>query len=254
MGILEKTIGLAGVAVAGSVALTKSLLSGNKKKLAELDTEFARTTADYQAKKSRLASKADKGNTSAIKKLEALEREYFVQKAEYENKRKTLLPKKTALEEQRESKEFEQRLEIDRAKAMHDLYIDQTKTIHSLEMEKEHNYHQWDLEDTKTTHNLELESDQKHHEWDLEKTKALHSMEMEKIEITSKLGVSPSTLETEKSDINPIICSNCSSKNAPSAKFCSNCGTPVIQKKFCSNCGANLDANSKFCSMCGQAR
>ena len=49
MGILEKTVGLAGVAIAGGVALTKGLLGGNKKKLAELDTEFARTTADYQA-------------------------------------------------------------------------------------------------------------------------------------------------------------------------------------------------------------
>ena len=253
MGILGKTLGLAGVAVAGSVALTKNLLGGNKKKLAELDTEFARTTADYQAKKSRLEAKVNKGNSAAIKKLEALEREYFVKKAEYENKRKTLLPKKNAIEKERESKEFEQRLEIDKAKAMHDLYIDKTITMHSLEMEKEQNYHQWDLEDAKTSHGLELESDQKHHEWDLEKTKALHNMEMEKIELTSKVGTSANNSNAPQNEVNQIVCSNCGNKNALGSKFCNNCGTPIAAKKFCTNCGTSLDANSKFCSMCGQS-
>ena len=61
---------------AEGIALTKGLLGSKKKKLAELDTEFARTTADYQAKKSKLESKVKSGNRNAVKKLDALEREF----------------------------------------------------------------------------------------------------------------------------------------------------------------------------------
>lgn len=48
-------------------------------------------------------------------------------------------------------------------------------------------------------------------------------------------------------------CSKCGNALPTGAKFCSNCGTPVPQKKFCTNCGTQLNAESKFCSNCGKA-
>ena len=246
MGLIEKTLGLV-----GGIVVATSLIGNKKKQLADLDTEFARTTADYQAKKSKLEKKIKNGNLQAERKLEALEREYFVEKAEYENKRKTLLPKKSKIEEERETKEFEQRLNIEKAKTIHELNIEKTKTVYGLELEKEKNYHEWDLEDTKTIHSLELQKDIKHHELDLEKARNLHNMEMEKIELTSKLGFSSDNYDTAKTEANDIVCSNCGNKNIIGSKFCSRCGTALNLRKFCANCGANLEVNSRFCSMCG---
>ena len=250
MGLLGKTLGMVGGMV-GGITAASCFLGNKKKRLAELDTEFARATADYEAKKSKLQAKIKNGNKHAIKKLEALDREYFVEKAEYENKRKTLLPKKSKVEEERETKELEQRLDIEKAKTIHELNMDRTKTVYGLELEKDKNHHEWDLEDTKTIHNLELEKDKSNHEWDLEKIRSLHNMEMEKIELTSKLGFSTNKFDAEKTETNDIVCSNCGNKNAIGSKFCSGCGTPLNQKRFCKNCGANLELNSKFCSMCG---
>lgn len=48
------------------------------------------------------------------------------------------------------------------------------------------------------------------------------------------------------------VCTNCGKPLAPDAKFCSNCGTAVVTKKFCGNCGAKVDGNAKFCSNCGK--
>ena len=225
MGLLGKTLGLAGVAV-GGIAAAKGLLGSKKRQLAELDTEFAKTTKNYRAEKSKLESKSSTGNIRAIKKLEALEREYFVKKAEYENKRLTLLPPKSKIEEERESKEFEQRLDIEKAKALHEMDIEKSKVIYDLELEKDKN----------------------HHGWDLEKSESIHNMEMEKIKLTSELGISSTGIPFA----NNLVCSNCGNKNATGCKFCGNCGTPLNIKRFCSNCGASLETNSKFCSMCGR--
>ena len=247
MGLLGKTLGLAGVAV-GGIAAAKGLLGSKKRQLAELDTEFAKTTKNYRAEKSKLESKSSTGNIRAIKKLEALEREYFVKKAEYENKRLTLLPPKSKIEEERESKEFEQRLDIEKAKALHEMDIEKSKVIYDLELEKDKNHHGWDVEKAKTMHSLELDRAKNHHEWDLEKSESIHNMEMEKIKLTSELGISSTGIPFA----NNLVCSNCGNKNATGCKFCGNCGTPLNIKRFCSNCGASLETNSKFCSMCGR--
>ena len=44
-------------------------------------------------------------------------------------------------------------------------------------------------------------------------------------------------------------CSNCGTTNAPSAKFCSECGTPLARE--CPNCGTPLAGTPKFCAECG---
>ncbi|AVD93043.1 zinc ribbon domain-containing protein [Pseudomonas putida] len=46
-------------------------------------------------------------------------------------------------------------------------------------------------------------------------------------------------------------CKHCRTANAPSARFCLNCGTPLSSD--CTACGSSLTAGAKFCSQCGQA-
>ena len=250
MGLLEKTLGLAGGLAAGGVALAAGLMGNNKKKLAELETEFARTTAYYNAKKSKLEDRIKKGSQQAIKSLRVLERDYYIKKVEYESKIKSLLPKKSKAEEERETKAFEQHLEIEKAKAMHEISMDRTKTVHNLELEKDKNYHQWDLEDVKTEYGLELEKDKNHHEWDMEKAESKHRMEMEKLELTAKLGITPSS-DSKKIKDDCRICPNCGNKNTEGFKFCGECGIALNVKRFCTECGATLEGNPKFCPMCG---
>lgn len=45
-------------------------------------------------------------------------------------------------------------------------------------------------------------------------------------------------------------CPNCANENPANAKFCFNCGTPLVQR--CTNCGSELPANARFCMNCGQ--
>ena len=47
------------------------------------------------------------------------------------------------------------------------------------------------------------------------------------------------------------ICPICQNEIAESAKFCSFCGTNLVDKKLCSKCGAENGVNAKFCSECG---
>ena len=251
MGIFEKTLGLASAAVGGIAVATKLLVS-KKERLAKLDTEFAKTTAEYEAEKSDLESKIKKGSRRAAKKLEELEREYFVNKAAYENKRKTLLPEKSQIEEERETKEFEQRLEIEKATALHKIDMEKTQTVYGLELEKDKNYHQWDVEDAKVAHMLEMDKGKNFHDWDMEKSQHLHKMEMEKMELSAKLGVAPNNLKNDDR-IEISKCFKCGYENSKGSKFCANCGNPLNAKKFCKNCGASVDFASKFCSECGQA-
>jgi class 3 adenylate cyclase/tetratricopeptide (TPR) repeat protein len=46
-----------------------------------------------------------------------------------------------------------------------------------------------------------------------------------------------------------VNCSNCGATNAATAKFCSECGTPLVRN--CPNCGTVLAGAPKFCPECG---
>ena len=49
-----------------------------------------------------------------------------------------------------------------------------------------------------------------------------------------------------------IKCPNCGELNKEDAKFCCECGTSLITKKYCPQCGGEVETDSKFCSTCGQ--
>lgn len=46
-----------------------------------------------------------------------------------------------------------------------------------------------------------------------------------------------------------LACWNCGTANPPGAKFCSNCGKPLLQ--HCPECGAEVADGAKFCANCG---
>ena len=46
-------------------------------------------------------------------------------------------------------------------------------------------------------------------------------------------------------------CPNCNALNPADARFCSNCGKRLDDKKTCPNCQAENAADAKFCSDCG---
>jgi membrane protease subunit (stomatin/prohibitin family) len=48
-----------------------------------------------------------------------------------------------------------------------------------------------------------------------------------------------------------VACPKCGAKNAPSAKFCSDCGAPMVSTVACPNCKAQNPASAKFCAECG---
>ncbi len=51
-----------------------------------------------------------------------------------------------------------------------------------------------------------------------------------------------------------LKCANCQRALLPNAKFCDNCGTPVVaapQSPVCPNCGTESTPNAKFCMNCG---
>ena len=49
------------------------------------------------------------------------------------------------------------------------------------------------------------------------------------------------------------ICSNCKKELIDEAKFCSECGLEIKEKKLCQNCGGELRDDMKFCAECGTA-
>ena len=51
-----------------------------------------------------------------------------------------------------------------------------------------------------------------------------------------------------------IKCSKCGEELNEGAKFCMECGAPVLQEKECSQCGAKLPLNAKFCFECGSSQ
>ncbi|MCA9868255.1 MAG: zinc ribbon domain-containing protein, partial [Anaerolineales bacterium] len=44
-------------------------------------------------------------------------------------------------------------------------------------------------------------------------------------------------------------CPSCQAENSDNAKFCSNCGTALLQA--CPQCGAEQPAGANFCNNCG---
>ena len=45
-------------------------------------------------------------------------------------------------------------------------------------------------------------------------------------------------------------CPNCGTVNVDAARFCVNCGQPLV--KACANCGTELPATARFCHNCGR--
>lgn len=48
-------------------------------------------------------------------------------------------------------------------------------------------------------------------------------------------------------------CISCGKEISDSAKFCHECGTPVMEEKLCYNCACVLEGGAKFCQECGVA-
>ena len=72
-------------------------------------------------------------------------------------------------------------------------------------------------------------------------------------QVTVKAKPNKHEVTTERNS-NMRICNNCGQAVAEQAKFCTGCGSPVIDvssKKFCQNCGSEMAMNAAFCSSCG---
>jgi len=48
-----------------------------------------------------------------------------------------------------------------------------------------------------------------------------------------------------------ITCASCGAALKADAKFCGECGAPVVREKHCTICNAKLEAGAKFCPECG---
>jgi rRNA maturation endonuclease Nob1 len=47
------------------------------------------------------------------------------------------------------------------------------------------------------------------------------------------------------------VCPRCSNRVPATSRFCSECGSLILEKRKCASCGVDLPANSKFCPSCG---
>ena len=65
-------------------------------------------------------------------------------------------------------------------------------------------------------------------------------------------GIAQGKSAVNKNGEEVVVCQKCRKKNHKDAKFCSNCGSELIRKKFCSICGSKLESDAKFCPNCGQ--
>lgn len=67
--------------------------------------------------------------------------------------------------------------------------------------------------------------------------------------------------------VTSIICINCKAENLDNAKFCSQCGSPIVSPpekntnqtekilfKYCNQCGNKMQLNDVFCDKCGNNR
>ncbi|MBN2712440.1 MAG: zinc ribbon domain-containing protein [Planctomycetes bacterium] len=48
-----------------------------------------------------------------------------------------------------------------------------------------------------------------------------------------------------------LACASCGAGNETDAKFCNECGSPILKAKVCASCGNENDRDSKFCDNCG---
>ena len=48
-------------------------------------------------------------------------------------------------------------------------------------------------------------------------------------------------------------CKNCGAALREGARFCAQCGSPVIKEIYCAGCGEKLEEGDRFCSFCGMA-
>ena len=46
-------------------------------------------------------------------------------------------------------------------------------------------------------------------------------------------------------------CPKCNSQIEDNAKFCNQCGAPIIEAVNCSHCGASIPQDALFCPVCG---
>ena len=83
MGLIDKALGLAGLA-AGGIAAAASLLNNNKKKIEIAEQEFAVQKNEYDRRKTKLVEKVQRGDRGAEKKLRVLEDEFAVTKKNHE--------------------------------------------------------------------------------------------------------------------------------------------------------------------------
>jgi predicted amidophosphoribosyltransferase len=60
----------------------------------------------------------------------------------------------------------------------------------------------------------------------------------------------PHAKTTQQSALAMTECSTCHVAT-PVARFCTDCGAPLVQRNFCSGCGAHLLPAANFCDVCG---
>lgn len=61
----------------------------------------------------------------------------------------------------------------------------------------------------------------------------------------------PTVQNTVAAPEQKVTCPSCQAQCSATAKFCDNCGTPLIAT--CPSCGTQVKPGSKFCPECGQA-
>lgn len=68
--------------------------------------------------------------------------------------------------------------------------------------------------------------------------------------------VIPQMMQGQQSSTAPqeakILCPKCNTPNIQGAKFCTNCGSPIIVSVKCPHCQADAPAGAKFCPNCGK--
>ena len=55
----------------------------------------------------------------------------------------------------------------------------------------------------------------------------------------------------EQNEVKDKTCFKCNHKNPIESKFCSNCGSELLNKMFCKKCGSKIKEGSNFCKICG---
>lgn len=142
MGILDKALGAVGNVVesVGNIAKSagnavegflsdKTWSYAREKALNELETEFAKETAEYQMEKARLEQKIKKGglfgpDAISERKLAELEGKYNAKKVEYESKKKNILSRKSKKEIELEEKGREHSRKLEEIKFQHEIELE----------------------------------------------------------------------------------------------------------------------------------